>query len=44
MQNNIMAKKFACGDVMKECTWSTAKDEAELFQRIAEHARNTHIT
>lgn len=38
-----MAKKFACGDVVQGCGWSTtAKDEAELFQRITEHAKNIH--
>ncbi len=38
-----MAKKFSCGDVMTECSWSaTAKDEQELFQKITEHAKNAH--
>ncbi|CAD6515615.1 conserved exported hypothetical protein [metagenome] len=38
-----MAKKFACGDVVSGCSWSaTAKDEKELFQKISEHAKNTH--
>ena len=38
-----MAKKFACGDVVSGCGWSTtAKDENELFQRISEHAKNAH--
>ncbi len=38
-----MAKKFACGDVVSGCDWSTtAKDENELFQRISEHAKNVH--
>jgi predicted small metal-binding protein len=38
-----MAKKFSCGDVMSGCSWSaTAKDETELFQKISEHAKNTH--
>ncbi len=35
-----MAKKFACGDVVSGCGWSvTAKDENELLQKIAEHAK-----
>jgi predicted small metal-binding protein len=38
-----MAKKFACGDVVSGCSWSTiAKDENELFQRISEHAKSVH--
>ncbi len=38
-----MAKKFACGDVVKGCAWSiTAKDEEELFHKISEHAKDTH--
>lgn len=38
-----MAKKFACGDVVSGCGWSTtAKDEAELFQKISEHAKGVH--
>ena len=38
-----MVKKFACGDVVSGCGWSTtAKDEKELFQRISEHAKNVH--
>ena len=38
-----MAKKFACGDVITGCGWSTtAKDEKELFQKISEHAKNVH--
>jgi len=38
-----MGKKFSCGDVMHGCSWSaTAKDEQELFKKIAEHAKNTH--
>jgi len=38
-----MAKKFACGDVVNGCGWSTvAKDETELFQRISEHAKKVH--
>jgi predicted small metal-binding protein len=38
-----MAKKFACGDVVSGCGWSTiTKDENELFQRISEHAKNVH--
>ena len=38
-----MAKKFACGDVVTGCGWSTtAKDEKELFQKISEHAKNIH--
>jgi predicted small metal-binding protein len=38
-----MTKKFACGDVVPGCAWSaTAKDEKELFQKISEHAKNTH--
>lgn len=38
-----MAKKFSCGDVMSGCGWSaTAKDEQELFKKIAEHAKNAH--
>ena len=40
---SIMAKKFACGDVITGCGWSTtAKDEKELFQKISEHAKNVH--
>lgn len=36
-----MAKKFACGDVVDGCAWSaTAKDDAELFQKISAHARD----
>ena len=38
-----MAKKFACGDVVNDCAWSTtAKDENELFEKILEHAKNAH--
>jgi predicted small metal-binding protein len=38
-----MAKKFACGDVVTGCSWSTtANDEKELFQKISEHAKNVH--
>ncbi|PJB98573.1 MAG: hypothetical protein CO079_01900, partial [Nitrosopumilales archaeon CG_4_9_14_0_8_um_filter_34_10] len=38
-----MAKKFACGDVVSGCSWSTiTKDENELFQRISEHAKSVH--
>jgi predicted small metal-binding protein len=37
-----MAKKFACGNVVTDCSWSTAKDEKELFQKISEHAKNVH--
>ena len=38
-----MAKKFACGDVVNGCAWSTtAKDEKELFQKISEHAKKAH--
>jgi predicted small metal-binding protein len=38
-----MTKKFACGDVVSGCSWSvTAEDEKELFQKISEHAKNTH--
>ena len=39
----VMAKKFACGDVVSGCSWSTiTKDENELFQRISEHAKSVH--
>lgn len=38
-----MAKKFACGDVVDGCAWSTtAENEQELFQKIADHAKQTH--
>lgn len=38
-----MAKKFACGDVVSGCAWSTtANDEEELFQKISDHAKNAH--
>ena len=38
-----MAKKFACGDVVTGCAWSTsAKDEKELFQKISAHAKKAH--
>lgn len=38
-----MAKKFACSDVVSGCNWSTiAKDEAELFHKISEHAKHVH--
>ncbi|MFB5611351.1 MAG: DUF1059 domain-containing protein [Nitrosopumilaceae archaeon] len=38
-----MAKKFACGDVVEGCAWSTsAENEEELFKKIAEHAKDTH--
>lgn len=38
-----MAKKFACGDVVEGCGWSTtAKNEDELFQKISKHAKDTH--
>jgi predicted small metal-binding protein len=38
-----MAKKFACGDVVHGCAWSTtAKDEKELFKKISEHAKSVH--
>ena len=36
-----MVKKFACGDVVSGCGWSTtAKDENELFKKISDHAKN----
>jgi predicted small metal-binding protein len=39
----IMAKKFACGDVISGCSWSTtANDENGLFQKISEHAKIEH--
>lgn len=39
----MMTKKFACGDVVEGCGWSTtANDENELFQKISEHAKNEH--
>ncbi len=38
-----MTKKFACGDVVNGCAWSTtANDEKELFQKISEHAKDVH--
>jgi len=38
-----MTKKFACGDVVDGCGWSTtASDENELFQKISEHTKNEH--
>ena len=38
-----MAKKFSCGDVVKDCNWTTtASDEGELFKNISEHAKNEH--
>ena len=38
-----MTKKFACGEVVDGCAWSiTAKDDEELFQKIAEHAKDAH--
>ena len=40
---SVMTKKFACGDVVTGCAWSTtANDENELFQKISEHAKNEH--
>lgn len=43
MHYHTMAKKFACGDVVNGCDWSaTANDEAELFKKIAEHAKHDH--
>lgn len=40
---NNMAKKFACGDVVDGCAWSIiANNEEELFQKIAEHAKDAH--
>ena len=43
MRTKSMAKKFACGDVVDGCAWSaTAKDEAELFQKISAHAKDAH--
>ena len=39
----MMAKKFACSDVVEGCGWSTtANDENELFQKIFEHAKKEH--
>jgi predicted small metal-binding protein len=38
-----MTKKFACSDVVSGCSWSTiAKDEADLFHKISEHAKHVH--
>lgn len=38
-----MAKKFACGDVVTGCAWSTtAENQEELFQKIAKHAKDAH--
>lgn len=38
-----MGKKFACGDVVNGCGWSTtAENEGELFEKISEHAKNEH--
>lgn len=38
-----MTKKFACGDVVNGCAWSaSANDEAELFKKIADHAKHDH--
>lgn len=38
-----MPKKFACSDVISGCNWSTiAKDEADLFHKISEHAKHVH--
>ena len=38
-----MAKKFACGDVVDGCGWSTtAQNEEELFQQISKHAKDAH--
>lgn len=38
-----MAKKFACGDVVSGCAWSTtANDENTLFQQISKHAKDAH--
>ncbi|HET6517298.1 MAG TPA: DUF1059 domain-containing protein [Nitrosopumilaceae archaeon] len=38
-----MPKKFACGDVVEGCAWSTtAESEEELFQKISNHAKDTH--
>lgn len=40
---HVMAKKFACSDVVSGCSWSTiAKDEADLFHKISEHAKHVH--
>lgn len=38
-----MAKKFACGDVVSGCGWSTtAKNKGELFEKISKHAKDVH--
>lgn len=38
-----MTKKFACGDVVQGCSWSTtAENEEELFQQISKHAKDVH--
>ena len=38
-----MAKKFACGDVVDGCGWSTtAQNEEELFAQISKHAKDAH--
>ena len=40
---HVMAKKFACSDVVSGCSWSTiAKDESDLFHKISEHAKHVH--
>jgi predicted small metal-binding protein len=38
-----MAKKFACGDVVNGCAWTTrANTDEELFASISEHAKTVH--
>ena len=38
-----MAKKFACKDIGMQCNFTAkAKNEDELMQKIAEHAKNAH--
>ena len=36
-------KQFRCGDVVPGCQWVTSnEDEAQLFDEISSHARETH--
>ena len=38
-----MAKKFACRDIGMQCNFiAKAKNEDELMQKIAEHAKSAH--
>lgn len=38
-----MVKRFACGDVVDGCGWSTsANTEEEIFRNVEAHAKDAH--